>query len=207
MIVICVCAHRCRCVTTNVDTVVVVVVVTLLLPLSLPLPLLLFPPSSPPQLPLLPPSKPLPHPSPPLSIHHCSHHLPHTLVIRLHPPLWSCGRRRSLASHHPPLMLPMLVDCCFSPILWTREVWGFHLPLLFSRLVLVQHCQNCRVATAGTTIPVLASGQFWPSPSPGACTTGATLQLGGRVCMPSFGATFTTLAMVPECFCCDERSS
>ena len=102
----------------------------------------------------------------------------------------------------------MLVDYFFSPIPQTREVWGHYLPLLFSGLILVQRCRGCGVATAGTAIPALAaSGQFWPSPSPDACTTGATRRVGGRACMPSFGAISIASAMVPECFCCDERSS
>ena len=175
-------------------------------PLSPP-PLPLSPPLSPPPLPLSPPSKPLLYPLPPLSIRHCPHHPLHALIVCCRLPSWSCGCQRSYASHHPPLMLPMLVDCCFSPIPQTREVWGHHLPLLFSGLVLVQRCRGCGVATAGTAIPALASGQFWPSPSPGACTTGAMRRVGGRACMPLFAAISIALAMVPKCFCCDERSS
>ncbi len=43
---------------------------------------------------------------------------------------------QSLASHRPPLMLPMLVDCCFLPLLQMGGVWGHHFLLLFSGLIL-----------------------------------------------------------------------
>jgi hypothetical protein len=48
--------------------------------------------------------------------------------------------------------------------------------------------------------PSVADGQFWPTPSPGACTTGATRGRGGRAGMPSFGAISIASAMVLECF-------
>jgi hypothetical protein len=47
----------------------------------------------------------------------------------------------------------------------------------------------------------LVSGQFWPSPSPGVCTTGAMRWRGGRAGMPSFGVISITPSMVSECFC------
>ncbi len=62
----------------------------------------------------------------------CPHNLPHTIILPCCLPSWSCGCQRSLASHHPPLTLLSLVDCCFSPLLFTGRVWGHHLPLLFS---------------------------------------------------------------------------
>ena len=107
----------------------------------------------------------------------------------LPPASWLCGRWHSLTSHHPPLMLPMLVDCCFSPLTWTRRVWGHNLPLLFIGLVLVQRCRGCGVATAGMVIPALTSGQFQPSPLPGACATGASCRRGGGqgcLCLTQF---------------------
>ena len=70
-------------------------------------------------------------------------------------------------------------------------VWGHHLPLLFSGLVQLplivtrkMRCRGCRVAAAATAIPVLTSGQFWPSPLPDACTTGTSTGLvGGQACL------------------------
>ena len=47
-----------------------------------------------------------------------------------------------------------------------------------------------------TAIPVLVSGKFWPSPLPGACTTGAMHWRGGRAGMPSFDVISIALAMV-----------
>ena len=46
----------------------------------------------------------------------------------------------------------------------------------------------------------LADGLFWPSPSSGICTTGATGWRGGGAGMPSFGTISNTSAMVAECF-------
>ena len=80
-----------------------------------------------------------------------------------------------------------------------RGVWGHHLLLLFSVLVLVQCHLGCGVATAGTAIPVLASGQFWPSLSPGTFTTGVTCR-GGEGRDAFFDAISIALAMVQECF-------
>jgi hypothetical protein len=174
--------------------------------------------------PLLPSSSlllPLPsslHPSlsvlPTTLIHHCScrpcplcccpHHPPHALVICRRPPSWSCGHQCSIASHCPPLMLTLLVDFCFSPLPQTGGGLGPSFALLFSGLVLVQHCQGCGVATAVTAIPVLASGQFWPSPLPGACTTEATCRRGGRAGMPLFDLISIVSTMVLEYFVCDE---
>jgi hypothetical protein len=98
----------------------------------------------------------------------------------------------SPAVHRPTLTLPSLVDCCFftppadgggglgassaPPIQWTQPTP----PQNASR--------GCGVAATATAIPALASGQFWPTPSPGACTYGATRGRGGRAGMPSFGA-------------------
>ncbi len=113
---------------------------------------------------------------------------------------------RSLASHRPPSTLPSLVDWCFLPLPQTGGVWGHHLPLLFTRLVLIQCHRGCGVITTATAIPVLADGQFWPSPSPGACRTGTTHGRGGGAGMPSFDAVSIALVMVLECFVCDERS-
>jgi hypothetical protein len=52
------------------------------------------------------------------------------------------------------------------------------------------------VEATATAIPVLADGLFWPSPSPGACTTEATLGRGGREGMPLFDAISISSAMV-----------
>jgi hypothetical protein len=79
-------------------------------------------------------------------------------------------------------------------------VWGHHLPLLFSGLVLVQHCQGCRVATAAMAIHALASGQFQPLPLPGTCTTGVTRGKGGRAGMPLFDVIAIESEVVLECF-------
>ncbi len=98
--------------------------------------------------------------------------------------------------HHPTLTLPSLVDCCFftpptdrggklgassaPPIQRTRPTPPRRRSKNASR--------GCGVAATTTAIPALASGQFWPTPSPGACTTGAMCGRGGRAGMPSFGA-------------------
>ncbi len=56
----------------------------------------------------------------------------------------------------------------------------------------------------------LLAANFWPSSSPGACTTGTTCRRRERAWMPSFDAISIMLAMVLvlvlECFVCDERS-
>ncbi len=104
-----------------------------------------------------------------------------------------------------------IIDCCFSPppCLGGGGVWGHHLPILFSRLVLVQCCRGCGVAITATAIPVLMSGQFLPSPVPGMCTSGAALGRGERAGIVSFGAISVMSAMVVsvfwrvrECVCC-----
>ena len=41
---------------------------------------------------------------------------------------------------------------------------------------------------AATSVPALASGQFWPSPARGMCTSGAAPGRGKRVGMVDFGA-------------------
>jgi hypothetical protein len=110
--------------------------------------------------------------------------------------------------HRPTLTLPSLVDCCFftpptdgggrlgassaPPIQRTRPTPPRRRSKNASR--------GCGVAATATAIPALASGQFWPTPSPGACTTGATRGRGGRAGMPSFGAISIASAMVSECF-------
>ena len=102
----------------------------------------------------------------------------------------------SPAVHRPTLTLPSLVDCCFftppadgggglgassaPPIQWTRPTPPRRRSKNASR--------GCGVAATATAIPALASGQFWPTPSPGACTYGGTRGRGGRAGMPSFGA-------------------
>jgi hypothetical protein len=113
---------------------------------------------------------------------------------------------RSLGRHRPSSTLPSLVDCCFLPLQRMGRVWGHHLPLLFSGLVLVQRHWGCGVTTTATAIPALADGQFWPSPLPGACTTGATCGRGGRAGIPLFNTISIVSVMVLECFVCDERS-
>jgi hypothetical protein len=80
------------------------------------------------------------------------------------------------------------------------------LPLLFSGFILVQGHQGCGVTTVVLDSPALADGQFGPSPSPGACTTGATRGRGGRARMPLFDAISIPSVMVLDCFVCDERS-
>ena len=52
----------------------------------------------------------------------------------------------------------------------------------------------------------LADGLFWPSPSSGICTTGATRWRGGRAGIPSFLAVSIASAMVWGCVFCDGRS-
>ncbi len=101
----------------------------------------------------------------------CHHNLPHALVIYCCLPLWLFGCQCPLVSHHPPLMLPLLVDCCLSSLPWTGGVWVHHLPLLFSGLVFIQRCWGCGVAATATAILALASSQFWPSPMQGACSS------------------------------------
>jgi hypothetical protein len=75
-------------------------------------------------------------------------------------------------------------------------VWGHHLPLLFSRLILIQRCQGCRVATTATAVSALPSGQIRPSPAHGACTSGATPGRGARLGMVSFVAISSVSAMI-----------
>jgi hypothetical protein len=52
----------------------------------------------------------------------------------------------------------------------------------------------------------LADGLFWPSPSSGICTTGATRWRGGRAGIPSFLVVSIASAMVRGCVFCDGRS-
>jgi hypothetical protein len=52
---------------------------------------------------------------------------------------------------------------------------------------------------AASTNPSVADGQFWPSPAPGTCTSGATPERGGRAGMPSFGTISIASSMVAEC--------
>ena len=54
----------------------------------------------------------------------------------------------------------------------------------------------CGVVYAKTAVPALASGQFWPSPLPGVCTSGAAPGRGGRVGMVLFGPISMSSAMV-----------
>jgi hypothetical protein len=75
-------------------------------------------------------------------------------------------------------------------------VWGHHLPLLFSRFVLVQHHRGWGVVSATTAVSALVSGQFLPSPLPGVCTSGAAPGRGGRVGMVLFGPISVSSAMV-----------
>jgi hypothetical protein len=75
-------------------------------------------------------------------------------------------------------------------------VWGHHLSLLFSRLILVQCCQGCGVAATAAAILALTSNQFLPSPAPRMCTSGAAPGRGGRVGMVLFRPNSVTLAMV-----------
>ena len=51
----------------------------------------------------------------------------------------------------------------------------------------------------------LADGLFWPSPSSGICTTGATRWRGGRAGIPSFLAVSIASAMIWGCVFCDGR--
>ena len=52
----------------------------------------------------------------------------------------------------------------------------------------------------------LADGLFWPSPSSGICTTGATGWRGGRAGISSFLPVSIASAMVRGCVFCDGRS-
>ncbi len=70
------------------------------------------------------------------------------------------------------------------------------MPLLFSKLILIQRCRGCGVATAATAVSALPSGQIWSSPTRGACTSGATPGRGGRLGMVSFVAISFVSAMV-----------
>jgi hypothetical protein len=111
--------------------------------------------------------------------------------------------------HRPTLTLPSLVDCCFSPLPRTGggSLGASSAPPI-QRTCPTSPChrsknvsRGCGVAATATAIPALASGQFWPTPSPGACTTGAMGRRGGRAGMPSFGAISIASAMVSDCFC------
>ena len=62
------------------------------------------------------------------------------------------------------------------------------------------------VEEAPITDTSLADGLFWPSPSSGICTTGATGWRGGRAGIPSFLMVSIASAMVRECVFCDGRS-
>jgi len=63
-----------------------------------------------------------------------------------------------------------------------------------------------RVVEAPIADTSLADGLFWPSPSSGICTTGATDWRGGRAGIPSFLAVSIASAMVRGCVFCDGRS-
>ena len=106
--------------------------------------------------------------------------------------------------HRPTLTLPSLVDCCFfTPPADGGGGWGHHLPLLFSGLAqlplvvaLKMSHRGCGVVATAMAIPALPSGQIWPSPARGMCTSGATPRRGGRAGMVSFGAISVVSAMV-----------
>ncbi len=70
------------------------------------------------------------------------------------------------------------------------------MPLLFSGLVLVQPRRSCRVSAAAMVIPALVSGQFWPSPARGPCSSGVTPGRGGKAGTMLFGAISIVSAMV-----------
>jgi hypothetical protein len=97
-------------------------------------------------------------------------------------PSSSAARSHCLSSpavHRPTLTLLSLVDCCF----FTPPADGGGGRLGASSAPPIQrtrptpprrHSKNaprgCGVAATATAIPALATGQFWPTPSPGACT-------------------------------------
>jgi hypothetical protein len=56
--------------------------------------------------------------------------------------------------------------------------------------------EACAVVAATTAVPALASGQFWPSPLPGMCTSGAAPRRGGRVGIVLFVPISVLSAMV-----------
>ena len=91
----------------------------------------------------------------------------------------------------------------FLPLSLSGGVGGHHLPLLFNgltQLALVVTLKmshlGCGVSACATAVPALPSGQIWPSPERGACTSGATPGRGGRAGMVSFGAISVVSAMV-----------
>ena len=145
-------------------------------------------------------------PSPPSHSGHPPTHLNHLLSSVLsficpRSPLYAVARRRgyavvdrqsSLANHHLPLtlMLPLLVDCClFIPLV---DGGGLGLssappiqqthppPLVVTRKIC---CQGSGVVVASTSVPMLASGQYWPSPMCGSCTSESAPGRGRRAGM------------------------
>ena len=118
-------------------------------------------------------------------------------------PLFAVAHRRgcvvdcqsSLASHRPPLtlMLPLLVDCClFIPLVdggglgpsSAPPIQQTHPPppLVVTRKIC---CQGSGVVVASTSVPMpmLASGQYWPSPMRGSCTSESAPGRGRRAGM------------------------
>ena len=81
------------------------------------------------------------------------------------------------------------------------------MPLLFNGLaqlalivaLKMSDLVGCGVSACATAVPALPSGQIWPSPARGACTSGATPGRVGRAGMVSFGAISVMSAMVVSC--------
>ena len=61
-------------------------------------------------------------------------------------------------------------------------------------------CGGCGVVAAATAVPALPSGKNWPSPSRGACTSGATPGRGGRPGKVTFVVISSDSAFVVRVF-------
>ncbi len=134
------------------------------------------------------------HPCRPCPLCCCPQHLLHAHVVCCHLPSWLCGCRHSLASHHLPSMLMLLVDCCF----YLSHGWGGLGPSFAPPIQQTCPCPmspGCGVTTTAEAIPALADGQFLPSSLPGACMTGAMRWKGGREGMPLLDAISIALVM------------
>ncbi len=114
---------------------------------------------------------------------------------------WDCWH--FLAWNRPPLLLLLPVGCCLSISPVDGGIWGNCLPLLFSGLIplplvvaqKIRHWDG-RVAAAATAIHVLATSQFWPSPSPRTCTSKVSPGRGRRVGIVSFVVISIACVMV-----------
>jgi hypothetical protein len=55
---------------------------------------------------------------------------------------------------------------------------------------------GCGIVATATAVPVIPSGQNWPSPMCGACTSATTPRRGGRAGMVLLAMIFFVFAMV-----------